>query len=346
MSVAASREMGRLHDLMCAEALEGGLNAAQQSEFSQLALHMPEVNTRYYWEALGAADLALYGAALNPPEELQQQWLQDARAHFAWPDKTQGSDGAPVSAAAVFSDDVSNEENDESSVLDETIAIDSEAKGAWSGSVSGLDQQVELASGMPGFDRLDETVMDWDVSAAGIEQYVSEQRLDEKTEQPQEQPPERASRLGWWLAATVALLLVAGLTFKPQIQEALTDWGAWPQQGVRGHKTAVVLEAGGASLGDFTWDSASQQGRLNINTQSVSVDAQQQLQVWLMDSGRAGAAIPVALLPKNQIKHRLSVQSSLRIKNFGGLLISAEPLGGVLEPSEGSAIARLPAKEN
>ena len=325
MSAVASKEMSRLHDLMCVEALEGGLSATQRREFAKLADGMPEVNTSYYWEALGAADLALYGASLVPPGDARKAWLQDASAHFGWsepkeplPDQLRERI-APVEVAP------------EVDPMDETVAV-----GFDLGSEYEEDFNDSIGvSGEP--NPLDETVMSWDSRDIDVDQYVADRGLRDTVVSSQSS----GNALGWWVMAALVALVVSAFAFKPQIQEVAASWGLVPVHDLQGEEALVTLDASGASIGGFVWDGARQRGLLSIDAMPASVDSQRQFQVWLVDTGRAGAAIPVALLRTNIVAHEVSVETPVLIKEFGGLLISAEPLGGALVPSQGSVIARV-----
>jgi len=327
MSVVASKEMSRLHDLMCVEALEGGLSTAQRREFYKLAESMPEVNTSYYWEALGAADLALHGASLVPPGDARKAWLQDANAHFGWSE--------PQSPLAGQLREPAPTESVDYDPLDDTVAValnladvdideDAEALDA------SLDDELAV-------DYLDETVVGWSSSEIDVDQYASDRGLRDSAVLSQG----RSNALGWWVLTALALMLAAAFYYKPQIQDAAASWGLLPVHDLRGEESLVTLQASGASIGGFVWDSARQRGLLSIDAMPASVDTQRQFQVWVVDSGRAAAAIPVALLRTNLVKHEVSIEPSVLIKKFGGLLISSEPLGGALVPSKGATIAHV-----
>ncbi|MGB0864993.1 MAG: hypothetical protein ACPGSC_00705 [Granulosicoccaceae bacterium] len=329
MSAVASKEMSRLHDLMCVEALEGGLNAAQRREFDKLADNMPEVNTSYYWEALGAADLALYGASLVPPGDARKAWLQDASAHFGW------SDTKPVrpkpdkpAAQAVPAVDP----------LDETVVVGLEV--VQHGADEILDEDDLAASSLEdgaGPSSLDETVMDWNTGDIDVDQYVADRGLRDSAVLARSS----SNAFGWSVIAGLVLLLATAFAFRAQILELAGSFGLVPVHDLQGEEAFVTLDASGASIGGFVWDGARQRGLLSIDAMPASVDSQRQFQVWVVDSGRAGAAIPVALLRTNVVAHEVSIESTVLIKQYGGLLISSEPLGGALVPSKGSVIARV-----
>lgn len=327
MSAVASKEMSRLHDLMCVEALEGGLSATQRREYAKLAEGMPEVNTNYYWEALGAADLALYGASLVPPGDARKAWLQDASAHFAWSEPKEPLPGqlreriAPVEVVP------------EVDPMDETVAV-----GFDLGSGYGDDEDFNDSIGVSDEPNpLDETVMSWDSRDIDVDQYVADRGLRDTFVSSQGS----SNALGWWVIAALLALTVSAFALRPQIQEVAASWGLMPVHDLQGEEALVTLDASGASIGGFVWDGARQRGLLSIDAMPASVDSQRQFQVWVVDTGRAGAAIPVALLRSNIVAHEVSVETPVLIKKFGGLLISAEPLGGALVPSKGSVIARV-----
>ncbi len=328
MSAVASQEMSRLHDLMCVEALEGGLDVMQRREFSTLAKTMPEVNTSYYWEALGAADLALYGASLVPPSDARKAWLQDASAHFGWSEADEVVAPPQVAPAAKITDP-----------LDETIAVAFEDDDE-------LDDDCDFAGNLhqdasPSLaavdEPLDETVMSWDERAIDVDQYASDRGLRETLAEA----PRSSNALGWTVLVLLALMAGAAFNYKAQILELADSWGLVPANPLQGEQDPVHLAAGGAAIGGFVWDPALQQGRLNIDAMPANIDSQRQFQVWVVDSGRDGAAIPVALLRTNLVAHQVDVKAPVFIKQYGGLLISSEPLGGALSPSQGSVIARV-----
>lgn len=70
-----NKELSRLHELMCNDALEGGLSLDDSVACQRLAERYPQVNTHYYWEALGAADLVLDGSGVEPPPEVSEGWI-------------------------------------------------------------------------------------------------------------------------------------------------------------------------------------------------------------------------------------------------------------------------------
>lgn len=70
-----NKELSRLHELMCNDALEGGLSLDDSVACQRLAERYPQVNTQYYWEALGAADLVLDGSGVEPPPEVCEGWI-------------------------------------------------------------------------------------------------------------------------------------------------------------------------------------------------------------------------------------------------------------------------------
>ena len=327
MSAVASKEMSRLHDLMCVEALEGGLSATQRREFAKLADGMPEVNTSYYWEALGAADLALYGASLVPPGDARKAWLKDASAHFGWSEPKEPLPGQlreridPV------------EVTPEVDPLDETVAVGFELGSEY-------DDEEHFGGSIGVSDEpnpLDETVMSWDSRDIDVDQYVADRGLRDTVVLSQGS----SNALGWWVMAALLAMAVSAFAFKPEIQEVAASWGLVPVHDLQGEEALVTLDASGASIGGFVWDGARQRGLLSIDAMPASVDSQRQFQVWVVDKGRAGAAIPVALLRTNIVAHEVSVETPVLVKEFGGLLISAEPLGGALVPSQGSVIARV-----
>ncbi len=328
MSAVASKEMSRLHDLMCVEALEGGLDSGQKREFAKLATSMPEVNTNYYWEALGAADLALYGASLVPPGDARKAWLQDASAHFGW------AEPAVVQPVQLREPVALPDRNDP---LDETIAVDFAAEdyrdSGFAGD-EGLDTSIDDDDLV---DPLDQTILNWDSGAIDVDQYASDRGLRDSAVLSQA----GGNALGWWVLVGLAMLVASAFFFKPQIQEAAASWGLVPVHNLQGEESLVTLDASGAAIGGFVWDGARQKGLLSIDAMPASVDSQRQFQVWLLDNGRAGAAIPVALLRTNLVAHQIDIVPSVLIKQFGGLLISSELLGGALLPSNGAVIATV-----
>lgn len=335
MSAVASKEMSRLHDLMCVEALEGGLSAAQRREFGKLADSMPEVNTSYYWEALGAADLALYGASLVPPGDARKAWLQDAGSHFGWSepaDLVHEKRREPTAAPAVAKEVSAPVAVDP---LDETVAVGFDIEQNF------VDDELDASlSDEAQSDALDETVMSWDSRSIDVDQYVADRGLRDTVVMSQGS----GNALGWWVITLLVMLAGAAFFFKPQIQEVAASWGLVPVHDLQGEESLVTLDASGASIGGFVWDGARQRGLLSIDAMPASVDSQRQFQVWLIDEGRVGAAIPVALLRTNIVAHEVSIEAPVLVRQFGGLLISSEPLGGALVPSKGSVIARVEAE--
>lgn len=326
MSAVASKEMSRLHDLMCVEALEGGLSAAQRREFFKLSESLPEVNTHYYWEALGAADLALYGASLVPPSDARRSWLQDANAHFGWSETETPLPGQLREVAEPKAPEIDP--------LDETVAVGFDFSDSEQGHSDDLDTPLDQSLTV---DELDETVMGWHSDEIDVDQYAADRGLRDAAVQSQG----RGNALGWWVLLSLALMVAAAFYFKPQIQEAAASWGLMPVHDLQGEESLVTLNASGASIGGFVWDGARQRGLLSIDAMPASVDSQRQFQVWLIDSGRANATIPVALLRTNLVAHQVPVEPPVLIREYGGLIISAEPLGGSLLPSKGAVIARV-----
>ncbi|MEM6985475.1 MAG: anti-sigma factor [Pseudomonadota bacterium] len=70
-----TKELAKLHELMCADALEGGLSLDDSVVCQRLSERYPQVNTHFYWEALGAADLVLDGSGSEPPPEVREGWI-------------------------------------------------------------------------------------------------------------------------------------------------------------------------------------------------------------------------------------------------------------------------------
>lgn len=338
MSAVASKEMSRLHDLMCVEALEGGLDVMQRREFATLSKNLPEVNVSYYWEALGAADLALYGASLVPPSDARKAWVQEASAHFGW---SEPEALLPLKAPKATNSRIAQVLLAPADPLDETIAV-----GFASGAEDDDDGDLDFAGNLhedaspslePDIEPLDETVLSWDERAIDVDQYASDRGLHETVAVAQR----TGNALGWWVLTILALLLAAGFAYRAQLTDLANSYGLLPQDVLQGDPAELRLEVGRAVIGGFIWDEVRQQGRLTVDAMPASVDSQRQLQVWLVDAGRDGAAIPVALLRTNTVAHQLDVRSSVLVKQYSGLLISSEPLGGALVPSPGAIIARV-----
>ncbi len=332
MSAVASQEMSRLHDLMCVEALEGGLDVMQRREFATLAKNMPEVNVSYYWEALGAADLALYGASLVPPSDARKAWVQEASAHFAW------SEPEALLPAKTTKARVPKVELAPADPLDETIAVgfaddEEDDELDFDGNLH-EDASPSLEADI---EPLDETVLSWDERAIDVDQYASDRGLGDAAAEA----PGGGNALGWWVLAFLAMLLAAGFNYRAELTALANSYGLLPQNELQGERSELRLEVGSAAIGGFVWDEVRQRGRLTVDAMPASVDSQRQLQVWLIDAGRDGAAIPVALLRTNIVAHQLDLQSAVLIKQYSGLLISSEPLGGALIPSPGAIIARV-----
>lgn len=70
-----TKDLSSLHELMCSDALEGGLSLDESVQCQRLAERYPQVNTQFYWEALAAADLVLDGAGIDPPPEVREGWI-------------------------------------------------------------------------------------------------------------------------------------------------------------------------------------------------------------------------------------------------------------------------------
>lgn len=333
MSAVASKEMSRLHDLMCVEALEGGLSAAQRREFARLAESMPEVNTSYYWEALGAADLALYGASLVPPGDARKAWLQDAAERFGWSDARAAK---PLAVAEPAPGQVAADPLDETVVAG--FEVESADELASSDALDEIDLEATGLRGDAGDSDLDETVVSWDSGEIDVDQYVADRGLRDEIVQAKKGG---GNTLGWLVIAALLSMVGAGFVYRAPLQELAASWGLVPVHNLQGEESLVTLDASGASIGGFVWDGARQRGLLSIDAMPASVDSARQFQVWLVDRGRADAAIPVALLRSNVVAHQITIESSVLIREYGGLLISSEPLGGALVPSRGSVIARV-----
>ncbi len=267
-----SKELARLHELMCADALEGGLSLDESVACQRLSDRYKQVNTQFYWEALGAADLVLDGSGTAPPPEVREGWIA-------------------------------------------------------------LSESVGMANTSD--ERLDQTVAVWNDDAVDVEQYAAERSLGNTTP--------HSARTWPWVVVLLAALVGAGFWLYPDIRNAIERNPSLQQWlgSVRpdGAERPVTLALTGESVGSIIWDSTQQRGRLEVNTRAMTVDSQRQPQVWLIDSDRSQRHVPVALLSVNRVLQRVDLESPVRIRQYSGVVITSEPLGGSLSPSETHILA-------
>ncbi|MEM7377174.1 MAG: anti-sigma factor [Pseudomonadota bacterium] len=274
-----TEELAKLHELMCSDALEGGLSLDESVACQRLAERYPQVNTQFYWEALGAADLVLDGAGAEPPPEVREGWI----------------------------------------ALSESVGM----------SVSGDE-------------RLDSTVAVWDDGAVDVERYASERSLG---------ATDTREGSAWpWVLVLLLALGGAGAWLYPDVNRALQE-SAVVQQWFgtarpQGDARTVTLVLTGEEAGRVVWDDALQRGRLEINTQGMTVPPDRQAQVWLVDGDRARQHVPAALLNATRSLQSVDLIVPVRIRQYTGLLITSEPVGGSLSPSLTHTLAEFDATAN
>ncbi len=271
---ADSKDLAKLHELMCTDALEGGLSLDESVACQQLTEQYEQVNTQFYWEALGAADLVLDGSSATPPQEVREGWI----------------------------------------ALSESLGMSVSAD-----------------------DRLDQTVAVWNDNPLDVEQYAEERALSGG------QPPQPAARNWPWVVALLLALAGAGFWLYPDVRNAVEreplfqQWrGTLAPEGV---ERDVTLALTGEVVGNVVWDADQQRGRIEVNSRAMSFDVERQPQVWLIDSDRSREHIPVALLSANRVLHTVDLVPPVQIRQFAGVLITSEPLGGSLNPSRTHILA-------
>ncbi|MEM9601882.1 MAG: anti-sigma factor [Pseudomonadota bacterium] len=274
-----TEELAKLHELMCSDALEGGLSLDESVACQRLSERYPQVNTRFYWEALGAADLVLDGAGSEPPPEVREGWI----------------------------------------ALSESVGLSVSAD-----------------------ERLDSTVAVWDDGAVDVERYAAERSLG---------ATETREGSAWpWVLVLLVALAGAGVWLYPDVSRALQEstvvqqWfgTARPQ----GEPQPVTLVLTGEEAGRVVWDDALQRGRLEINTQGMTVPPDRQAQVWLVDGDRARRHVPAAMLSATRSLQSVDLVAPVRIRQYTGLLITSEPVGGSLSPSLTHTLAGFNASTN
>jgi len=323
--------------------------------------------------------LALHGSVMKPPARTQEAWLQDAAAQFGWVEQNTAiatpvmeqehkallkpAEQAPKKSApskrvkpkqqntAAVSDAEQSPFTAISALgrradqLDDTVAgeLDKDTmSSAYDDSMLEVVKAPRKAASIPvggedGQDPLDQTIgwLDQD-SEMDVDQYASDRGIRESLVLSKR----NGNSTGWIALAILACVAGAAYAFKPQINDFAVSTGLIADRQLNGVSTLITLNASGASVGEWVWSGAQQRGHLHIEAMPKSVDRERQYQAWVIDNGRAGAAIPVALLRTNLVVHDISVEPQVLVKEFGGLLISSEPLGGSLVPSRGAVIAK------